>query len=163
MTSLATLTDAEYRHLLQKCEREIAAQTNLQLLLPLLITKGLLVDEEFRALQELASYERGSHLVQILQKKGGEDAFNRFIASLKQENEHLGHKNLASRLLREKEEVISSRPPVPRKRTSGPGFRTPPVAKKVPMIPQANIRSKSLELIDEVGLERDSVSSLPLL
>ena len=158
MTS--ALTDAEYRHLLQRCEREIAAQTNLPLLLPMLRAKKLLVDEEFRALQELPSYERGSHLVQILQKKGGEDAFSRFMAALKQEEEHLGHKNLAGRLLKEKEEIISKRPPIPRRRTSGPGFRTPPVARKVPLIPQTNNKSKSLDQIDEVGLEKDVVSGM---
>jgi len=159
MTS--ALTDAEYRHLLQKCEREIAAQTNIPVILPMLRTKRLLVDEEFRALQELPSYERGSHLVQILQKKGGEDAFSLFIAALKQEGEHLGHKNLAGRLLKEKEEIISTRRPTPRRRTSGPGFLTPPVVrKKVPLIPQTpNNKSKSLEQIDEAGLEKDEVSS----
>jgi len=161
MTS--ALTDAEYRHLLQRCEREIAAQTNMPLILPMLRARRLLVDEEFRALQELPSYERGSHLVQILQKKGGEDAFSLFIAALKQEGEHLGHKNLAGKLLKEKEETISKRPPIPRKRTSGPGFRSPPVAKKAPLIPQSNAKSKSLDQIDEVGLEKDAVSPCIIL
>jgi len=159
------LTDKEYRSLLQNCKREIAAQTNLPVLLPILSTKGLLIDEEFCTLNELPSYERGSHLVRILQKKGGEDAFARFIAALEQETEHLGHKNLVGKLLTERNDIIAKRPPpVPRRRKTSQGPFTPPVARRVPMFPHVNVgRSKSLHHIDEVGLDSEPVSSYSVL
>ena len=157
------LTDSEYRRVLQNCEREIAAQTNLSLLLPILRTKGLLIDEEFRTLTELPSYERGSLLVRILQKKGGEDAFNRFTTALKQETEHLGHKNLVGKLLKERDDIIAKRPPptLPRRRKTSQGPFTPPVTRRrTTMFPQGNVvRSKSLHNIDEVGLDSEPVSN----
>ena len=150
------LTDKEYRSLLQNFEREIAVQTNIPVLLPILHTKGLLIQEEFSTLQELPSYERGSHLVRILQKKGGEDAFNRLIAALEQENEHLGHKNLVRKLLEERDRILKRPPPViPRRRKVSQGSPlTPPVTRRAQRFSQVNAiaRSKSLHGIDEVGL-----------
>jgi len=159
----ADLSDSKYRRLLQNCEREIAVQTNMLVLLPILRAIGLLIDEEFRLLHELPSYKKGSKLVEILQKKGAEGAFRRFIDALKQEKEHTGHENLVGKLQKEKENILSKRPqPPPRptaRRKASQGTYTPPSPRRIPLTPPVNNRSKSLHHINEVGRDREQVSN----
>ena len=166
---MATLCDEDYRRILQNNEKKITNLTNLNCLLPLLRQKGLLTDNEFRLLKEMPPYEvrSGSKLVDILLGKGGGDALNLFIQALEEEDEHLGHKNLAIMLRLESETSnIKTRPakkpppPIPYRKSKvkhnqadvpAQPFTTPQPIRKRPLLPpERSRRSQSVVEVDDV-------------
>ena len=106
-TSSETTSDEEHQYsVLRSNEGKIANLINLTCLLPLLRTKGLLTDKEFKLLQEMSPENRingGTRLVQILLSKKGGNVLDLFIEALREEghSEHVGHKSLAFELLAE--------------------------------------------------------------
>ena len=155
--SSRSLCVEDYQRILQNNERKIKNSINLGYLLPILRTKGLLTEDEFRLLQEIP-YEthKNSQLIQFLQSKGGGNALHLFITALQEEDEHIGHKTLAVTLLGEIS-AIKSRPPAVAKKPAPPTpprkpkgsltlppqpFSTPQPARRQPLLPPPQ-RNKS--------------------
>ena len=158
--------DEDYRRILQNNEKRITDLTNLECLLPILRIKGLLTENELRLLRELSQYEihRTSKLVQILLTKGGRNAVNLFIEALQDEEEHIGHNELARVLLQEIANITrpkpAKKPPptLPRKaklsQTQAPHqFSTPQPVRKQPLLPPTKKKSAS---ITELNVELDT-------
>ena len=159
MGSRSGLCVEDYVHVLHNNERKIKNSLNLSYLLPIIWSKGLLTEDEYRLLQEM-QYEtqKNSQFVQFLKNKGGGDAMNLFIQALQEEYQHMGHKNLAVTLLQEMSSIKSSRPapPVakkppptpPRKskvsNTLAAPFSTPQPVRKQPLLPLHKKKSQSV-------------------
>lgn len=161
------LCDESYQRVLRNNERKITDLTNLPCLLPILYAKGLLTEIERRTLQQMPEYEvnRSARLVQFLLSKGGK-AFPLFIEALQEEDEHMGHKNLAVQLLENsKSSTIKTRtlskkpppPPPPRKdarvsHTQAPQpYSTPQPVRKQPLIPP---KARSLSISEAAEREK---------
>ena len=99
--------DPGLRDILQSLGSDIAITIQLPYLLPILRRKRLVTQSEF---QQFSSEEKESDLkkngklIGIITGKG-EDAFDLFIESLQEEEEHLGHSSLAKRLVDEKKRL----------------------------------------------------------
>ena len=100
-TSSDNLSDEDYHYVLRNNEKKIANLINPTCLVPVLLTKGLLIENELKLLQGIAPDKRGAQLVQILLDKKGGNVLNLFIQALREEEEHIGHRNLAFKLLAE--------------------------------------------------------------
>ena len=162
---MGSLCVEDYQRLLHNNERKIKNSINLTCLLPILRTKRLLTDDEFRLLQEI-HYEtqKNSQLVQFLQNKGGGSALHLFIEALQEEDEHMGHKTLAVTLLSEIS-TIKSRPPAVAKKPAPPTpprlkprcsltlppqqFSTPQPVRRQPLLPPNRKKSQSVTGLDE--------------
>ena len=67
----------------------------MRMLLPHLLEKGLVSPYEHDTLDRMVPYDQNMYLLRILPGKG-KDSFKRFLECLKDEKEHLGHKDLAT-------------------------------------------------------------------
>ena len=74
--------------------RRMIDNLNVRTLLPHLIDKGLLTLGEQEQLESMLSHDQNVYLLRILQRKGN-GWFRLFLECLKEEKEHLGHKDLA--------------------------------------------------------------------
>ena len=99
---------AKYHKILQQHRQEIVSTIHPNTLLPVLLSKKLVTDEEFREVSDdfgrLSDGQRNGKLLDIVAKKGA-DAFDLFVSALKEEEKHLVHESLAKRLENEKEKV----------------------------------------------------------
>ena len=164
---MATLCVEDYQRILLNNDKQIKNSVNLTCLLPILRTKGLLTDDEFRLLQEMQYDTRKNvQLVRILQSKGGGNALQLFIEALQEEGEHMGHKHLAVTLLGEisaikpRPPAVAKKPPpptLPRKtkgtHTQPQPFSSPQAVKKQPLLPHP-VRKKSQSV---TGLDEEPV------
>ena len=108
---------AKYHKILQQRRQDIVSTIHPNTLLPLLLSKKLVTDEEFREISDdhgrIPEGQRNSKLLDIVAKKGA-NAFDLFVSALKEEDKHLGHESLAKTLEEEKEKVSKYPSPQPR-------------------------------------------------
>ena len=99
---------AKFHKILQQHRQEIVSTIHPNTLLPVLLSKKLVTEEEFREISDdfgrLSDGQRNGKLLDIVAKKGA-NAFDLFVTALKEEEKHLGHESLAKRLEKEKERV----------------------------------------------------------
>ena len=92
---------ASHHKILQQHRQEIVSTIQPNTLLPLLLNKKLVTEEEFREISDdfgrLSDGQRNGKLLDIVAKKGA-NAFDLFISALKEEDKHLGHESLAKTL-----------------------------------------------------------------
>ena len=92
--------------ILQQHRQEIVSTIHPSTLLPLLLRKKLVTEEEFREISDdlgrLSDGQRNGKLLDIVAKKGAH-AFDLFVSALKEEEKHLGHESLAKKLEEEKQ------------------------------------------------------------
>ena len=100
---------AKFHKILQQHRQEIVSTIHPNTLLPVLLSKKLVTEEEFREISDdfgrLSDGQRNGKLLDIVAKKGA-NAFDLFVTALKEEEKHLGHESLAKRLEKEKERVF---------------------------------------------------------
>lgn len=91
----------EYQHeqILSKFEQQLKATLNLSYLLPSLVNRELITPEEEASLKlPSKSYlEKNSEFLSIIKAKGPR-AFDKFLEALADEDQHLGHRDLYSKL-----------------------------------------------------------------
>ena len=108
---------AKYHKILQQHRQEIVSTIHPHTLLPVLLSKKLVTEEEFREISDdfgrLSDGQRNGKLLDIVAKKGAH-AFDLFVSALKEEEKHLGHESLAKTLEEEKEKVSRQPNPQPR-------------------------------------------------
>ena len=108
---------AKYHKILQQRRQDIVSTIHPNTLLPLLLSKKLVTQEEFREISDdygrIPEGQRNSKLLDIVAKKGA-SAFDLFVSALKEEDKHLGHESLAKTLEEEKEKVSKFPSPQPR-------------------------------------------------
>ena len=96
---------ASHNKILQQHRQEIVSTIHPNTLLPLLLSKKLVTDEEFHEISDdcsrLSDGQRNGKLLDIVAKKGAH-AFDLFVSALKEEEKHLGHESLAKILEEEK-------------------------------------------------------------
>ena len=113
IVELVMALSAKHHKILQQHRQDIVSTINPNTLLPLLLSKKLVTEEEFREISadngRIPEGQRNSKLLDIVAKKG-ESAFDLFVSALKEEDKHLGHESLAKTLEEEKEKV--SKPPI---------------------------------------------------
>ena len=97
-----------YHKILQQRRQEIVSTIQPNTLLPVLLSRKLVTEEEFREISDdlgrLSDGQRNGKLLDIVAKKGA-NAFDLFISALKEEDKHLGHESLAKTLEEEKEKL----------------------------------------------------------
>lgn len=108
---------AKYHKILQQHRQEIVSTIHPNTLLPLLLNKKLVTEEEFREISDdfgrLSDGQRNGKLLDIVAKKGA-NAFDLFVSALKEEDKHLGHESLAKTLEEQKEKLSRHPNPQPR-------------------------------------------------
>ena len=108
---------AKYHKILQQHRQEIVSTIHPNTLLPVLLSKKLVTEEEFREISDdfgrISDGQRNAKLLDIVAKKGAH-AFDLFVSALKEEEKHLGHESLAKTLQEEKEKVSRQPNPQPR-------------------------------------------------
>ena len=86
-----------HNKILQQHRQEIVSTIHSNTLLPLLLTKKLVTEEEFHEISDdcgcLSDGQRNGKLLDIVAKKG-ELAFDLLVSALKEEEKHLGHESL---------------------------------------------------------------------
>lgn len=113
----------KYHKILHQHRQEIVSTIHPNTLLPLLLRKKLVTEAEFHEIVSdshgrLSDGQRNGKLLDIIVRKGA-DAFDLFVAALKEEDKHLGHEYLAKTLEEEKEKVSLQPNPQPRTRYRG--------------------------------------------
>jgi len=108
---------AKYHKILQQRRQDIVSTIQPNTLLPKLLSKKLVTEEEFREISDdfgrLSDGQRNGKLLDIVAKKGA-TAFDLFVSALKEEDKHLGHESLAKTLEEEKEKLSKAPNPQPR-------------------------------------------------
>ena len=90
--------DEPYKRCLRENSRLIIDNMNVWALLPNLMEKGLLTREEREQIEaKTTDYDRNCFVYSKLYTKG-EEGFKRFLQCLRDEHEHLGHKDLVKTL-----------------------------------------------------------------
>ena len=116
IVELVMALPAKYHKILQQRRQDIVSTIHPNTLLPLLLNKKLVTEEEFREISDdygrIPEGQRNSKLLDIIAKKGA-SAFDLFISALKEEDKHLGHESLAKTLEEEKEKVSKFPGPQP--------------------------------------------------
>ena len=117
IVELVMALPAKYQKILQQRRQDIVSTIHPNTLLPLLLSKKLVTEEEFREISDdhgrIPEGQRNSKLLDIVAKKGA-SAFDLFVSALKEEDKHLGHESLAKTLEEEKEKVSKYPNPQPR-------------------------------------------------
>ena len=102
-----------HHKILQQHRQEIVSTIQANTLLPLLLNKKLVTQEEFREISDdpgrITDGQRNGKLLDIVVKKGA-NAFDLFVSALKEEDKHLGHESLAKTLEEEKAKLSKALP-----------------------------------------------------
>ena len=96
--------NSNLRDVLQSMKSDITSTVQLTYLLPFLRQKRLVTEAEFQQLSgdgRESDSEKNGKLIRIIMGKG-EDAYDLFVEALQEEQEHLGHSSLASKLVQER-------------------------------------------------------------
>ena len=108
---------AKYHKILQQRRQDIVSTIQPNTLLPLLLSKKLVTEEEFKEISDdcgrISEGQRNGKLLDIVAKKGA-NAFDLFVTALKEEDKHLGHESLAKTLEEEKVKLSNYPSPQPR-------------------------------------------------
>jgi hypothetical protein len=91
--------DDQWPPLLARHSRDIMKSLKLEMLVPHLVEKNLLTQNEYHELATYPSWQQNEYFVLKILPTKGELGFQRFLKCLEEEDEHAGHQDLFQLLI----------------------------------------------------------------